>query len=89
MNQVHRTTDACRDAGLPVVDECDCTCGLRGQLVVVTRPGGLEVIWPYHQRCPIHAPRDPDVARQAARPRRRWSRLWAAGTALATRKAGV
>ena len=63
MNQLNRTIDACRDAGLPVIDEHDCTCRLRGRLVVVARAGGLEVIWPYDRRCPTHGLRDPDVPR--------------------------
>ena len=87
--ELNRTIDACRDAGLPVVDERDCTCRLRGRLVVLARAGGLEVIWPYDRRCPIHGLRDPDVPRRAARPRRRRSRSWAAREAWATRKAGA
>ena len=41
-DQLNRTIDACRRAGLPVVDERDCTCGLRGRLVVLARPDGPE-----------------------------------------------
>jgi len=52
--EVSRTIAACRRAGLAVVDEGDCTCRLRGQLVVLARAGGLQVVWPYDQRCPIH-----------------------------------
>ena len=89
MNHLNRTIDACRDAGLPVVDERDCTCGLWGRLVVVARAAGLEIIWPYDWRCPIHGLRDPDAPRQAARPRRRRSRSWAPREASATRKAGA
>jgi hypothetical protein len=89
MNHVNRTIDACRDAGLAVVDEFDCTCKLGGRLVVVARAAGLEVIWPYHRRCPTHGLRDPGLARQAARPRPRRSRSWAARAASATRKAGA
>jgi len=89
MNHLNRTIDAGRDAGLPVVDECDCTCGLRGRLVVLARAAGLEVIWPYDRRCPIHGLRNPDVALPAARPRRRRSRSWAAREAWAMRNAGA
>ena len=87
MNRLNRTIDACRDAGLAVVNERDCTCGLRGRLVVLARAAGLEVIWPYDRRCPNHGLREPDAPRQAARPRRRRSRSWAAREASATRKA--
>jgi hypothetical protein len=45
---------ACRDAGLPVVGPDDCTCRLRGQLVVLASPDELRIVWPYDQRCPIH-----------------------------------
>jgi predicted RNA-binding protein with PUA domain len=55
-DEVNHAIQACRDAGLPVVEPDACTCGLRGQLVVLARPDGLRVVWPYHQRCPIHAP---------------------------------
>jgi hypothetical protein len=58
-HQQRRTIQACRRAGLPVVDDGDCTCGLRGRLVVmIARSGGLEVVWPYDRRCPIHGRRD-------------------------------
>jgi hypothetical protein len=54
-----RAIEACWRAGLAVVDARDCTCGLRGRLVVVARSsGGLEILWPYAERCPIHRPRD-------------------------------
>jgi len=83
MNQLNRTIDACRDAGLPVVNERDCTCGLRGRLIVLARAAGLEVIWSYDRRCLTHDLRDPDAARRAAPPRRRRSRSWAAREASA------
>ena len=89
MNQRNRTIGACRDAGLAVVNERDCTCGLRGRLVVLARAAGLEVIWPYDRRCPTHGLRDPDAPRQAAQPRRRRSRSWTAREAWTTRKAGA
>jgi hypothetical protein len=89
MNQLNRTIDACRDAGLAVVNERDCTCGLCGRLVVLARAAGLEVIWPYDRRCPTHGLRDPEAPRQAARPRRRRSRSWATRDASVTRKSGA
>lgn len=49
-----RTIDACRHAGLPVVDEEDCTCGLDRRLVVLAGPDGLRVLWPYDRPCPVH-----------------------------------
>jgi len=45
---------ACRDAGLPVIDRESCTCGLRGRLVVLAREDGLRVVCPYDQPCPVH-----------------------------------
>lgn len=48
--------DACRRAGLPVIQEQDCTCGLAGRLVVLASPDGLRVIWPYHRPCRVHDP---------------------------------
>ena len=59
-SQVRRAIQACRYAGLPVVHPDDCTCSLSGRLVVLARPDGLKVVWPYEQRCPIHGPRDRD-----------------------------
>ena len=61
-SQIRRAIQACRDAGLPVVDPDDCTCSLSGRLVVLARPDGLKVVWPYEQRCPVHGPRDRDDA---------------------------
>ena len=52
--RVSRAIQACRDAGLPVIDRESCTCGLRGQLVVLARPDGLRVLCPYDQPCPVH-----------------------------------
>jgi hypothetical protein len=89
MTHLNRTIDACRGAGLAVVDERDCTCGLRGRLVVLARAAGLEVIWPYDRRCPTHGLRDPNAPRQAPRPRRRRSGSRAARAASAARKAGA
>lgn len=86
-DQVRRAIQACRCAGLPVVNPDDCTCGLSGQLVVLTGPDGLRLVWPYEQRCPIHSPRDregsqPVTGVRATRPRAR-----AAGEVWAQRKA--
>jgi len=62
-NQDHlkRTIQACRRAGLPVIDGDGCTCSLRGRLVVLARESGLQVVWPYHPHCPIHGPRERDA----------------------------
>jgi hypothetical protein len=52
-DQLGRTIEACRRAGLPVIDDTDCTCRLRGQLVVLARLHALRLVWPYNERCPI------------------------------------
>jgi hypothetical protein len=39
-----RAIEACRRAGLPVVNPGDCTCRLAGRLVVLARAAGLEVV---------------------------------------------
>jgi len=57
---VNRAIQACRQAGLRVVEPGTCTCDLCGQLVVLARPDSLRVVWPYRQRCPIHDPRRRD-----------------------------
>jgi hypothetical protein len=87
-DQLKRTIQACRRAGLPVIYEHDCTCNLRGQLVVLARPDGLQVMWPYEPRCPIHGQERDRPARTVRRPLRR-SRSQAAREAWATRKAGA
>ena len=87
-DQLKRAIDACRRAGLPVVDEADCTCGLRGRLVVLARSDGLRVLWPYDQRCPIHGSRDREGPPPPTRRRQRRSRSQAAIDPWATRKAG-
>ena len=56
-HQTKRAIQACRAAGLPVIDPSDCTCGLDGRLVVLALPDGLRVVWPYDRRCPLHRPR--------------------------------
>jgi len=88
-DQRKRAIDACRRAGLPVVCEADCTCELRGRLVVLARSDGLRVVWPYDGRCPIHGRRGREEPRRAARRRQRQSRSQAARDASATRKAGA
>lgn len=55
--RVSRAIQACRQAGLLVVDPNGCTCGLRGEFVVLARTDGLRVVWPYEKRCPVHGAR--------------------------------
>lgn len=86
-DQVGRAIQACREAGLPVIDPEDCTCGLSGRLVVLTGPEGLRLVWPYEERCPIHGPRDREGSRPVRRPRATRSRSQAARQAWARRKA--
>jgi hypothetical protein len=45
-DRLKRTIDACRRAGLPVIEAKQCTCTLRGRLVVLDGPDGLRVLWP-------------------------------------------
>jgi hypothetical protein len=52
--RVSPAIQACRNAGLPVIDRDSCTCGLGGQLVVLAGPDGLRVVCPYDQPCPVH-----------------------------------
>jgi hypothetical protein len=80
----NRAIEACRAAGLPVIDETDCTCRLRGRLVVVARSGGLQIVWPYDRRCPAHGRGD----REGPWPRQRRSRSQAT-RAWAMPKAGA
>ena len=54
VDDAKRAIRACQHAGLPIVNPGDCTCALRGRLVVEARPRGLRVVWPYEERCPIH-----------------------------------
>jgi hypothetical protein len=70
-DQVKRAIHACRHAGLPVIDPADCACGLRGRLVVLIRPDGLRVLWPYEQRCPIHGLPDSEGSKPAKHVRAR------------------
>jgi hypothetical protein len=53
-DQARRAIRACQHAGLRVVNLGDCTCALRGRLVVLALPHGLRVVWPYEEPCPIH-----------------------------------
>jgi hypothetical protein len=53
-DEAKRAIRACQHAGLRVVIAGDCTCGLRGRLVVLALPQGLRVVWPYEERCAIH-----------------------------------
>ncbi|MFZ0972455.1 MAG: hypothetical protein WAN22_09525 [Solirubrobacteraceae bacterium] len=75
-SQVRRAIQACRSAGLPVVHPDDCTCSLSGRLVVLARPEGLKVVWPYEQRCPIHGPRDGDTSWRHSRALQAARRAW-------------
>ena len=67
--QAKRAIQAYRAAGLPVVDPRDCTCGLPGRLVVLARPDGLRVVWPYDRRCPLHGTGDREGPQPAERVR--------------------
>jgi hypothetical protein len=55
LSQINRAIRACRDAGLPVIDERSCTCRLRGRLVVMRYAHGLRLMWPCSRPCPIHS----------------------------------
>jgi hypothetical protein len=57
-NQLTRAIDACRRAGLPVIHDKQCTCTLRGRLVVLASHDGLRVLWPYDASCPVHSARN-------------------------------
>jgi RecB family endonuclease NucS len=88
-DQLKRTIDACRRAGLPVIEAKQCTCSLRGRLVVLDGPDGLRVLWPYDGRCLVHAPRDREGPMPTGRARQGRSRSPAAPEAWAERKAGA
>ena len=85
-NQVRRAIQACRSAGLPVVNPEDCTCSLSGRLVVLDGPDGLRLVWPYDQRCPIHGLRDRDGSQPVTRVRATRSRSQAARDPWTQRK---
>jgi hypothetical protein len=86
---VTRAIDACRRAGLPVIEAKQCTYGLRGRLVVLDGPDGLRILWPYDGRCPVHGPRDREAPRPTRRPRPNRSRSTATRHASAQRRAGA
>ena len=86
---IGRAVDACRRAGLPVIEAKQCTCSLRGRLVVLDGPDGLRVMWPYDGRCLVHTPRDREGPMPARRPRQGRSRSPAAREAWAERTAGA
>jgi hypothetical protein len=73
-----RAIQACREAGFPVIDPEDCTCGLSGRLVVLAGPDGLRIVWPFEQRCPMHGARDRERLQPVTRVRARRSRSQAA-----------
>lgn len=52
--QHNRAIRACRDAGLPVIDERACTCHMRGMFVVIRAAEGLRLVLPCTRRCPVH-----------------------------------
>jgi hypothetical protein len=75
-DHLNRAVRACRRAGLTVINQHECTCRLRGRLVLLAQPGRLELLWPYRHPCPIHDlaarhPRRVDAGRQEARKRDR------------------
>ena len=84
-SQVRRAIQACRHAGLPVVEPDDCTCGLYGRLVVLAAPDGLRLVWPYDQRCPIHGVRDREGSQPVTRVRAKRSRSQVAAEAWTQR----
>jgi hypothetical protein len=85
---VKRAIEACRAAGLPVVDHDECTCNLRGRLVVLAYAHGLQVVWPYDRCCPIHGVHERERIPATVRSRRIRSRSQAATDALGRRNAG-
>ena len=88
-DQLKRTIEACRRAGLPVIGESDCTCDLHGRLVVLARESGLQVVWPYDLRCPIHGAREREGTAAPVHSRPRRSRSQTAREPWARRKADV
>jgi len=88
-DQPNRTIDACRRAGVAVVEEKQCTCGLRGRLVVLVSPDGLRVLWPYDASCLVHRPGDREGPRPAGRPGSCRSRSQATRERWAEREAGI
>jgi len=76
-DQASRAIRACQRAGLPVISGYECSCRLRGRLVVLAHPGRLEIVWPYCHPCPIHD--------QASRHARRRGKLAASSQAYSDR----
>jgi hypothetical protein len=85
---VKRAIEACRAAGLAVVDRGDRTCDLRGRLVVLAHAHGLQVVWPYDRCCPIHGVHERERIAATVRSRRGRSRSQAATEAMGKQKAG-
>lgn len=88
-DRISRAIQACRQAGLPVVDPDGCTCGLRGQLVVLARLDGLRVEWPYEKRCPLHTSQRRDADQPINHGRSDRPRSEAAREAWTRRKASA
>jgi hypothetical protein len=88
-HQDRRAIRACQFAGLPILEPDDCSCGLCGRLVVLDGPDGLQLVWPYDQRCPVHDPRDRDASRPTAAVGGAPSRLQAATEIWTQPKASV
>jgi hypothetical protein len=86
---IGRTVDACRRAGLPVIQPAQCTCRLRGRLVVLASAHGLEVVWPYDRPCPIHGDQQHERPVRSARSRPGRPRSPAARAGWSARKAGA
>jgi hypothetical protein len=85
---VKRAIEACRAAGLPVVESDECTCNLRGRLVVLAHTHGLHVVWPYDRCCPMQGVHERERIAATVSSRRGRSRSQAATEALGRRKAG-
>lgn len=86
---IRRAVRVCRRAGLPVVDQHDCTCALRGRLVVLARAHGLELIWPYERTCPIHGSDNVARPQPGVRSRRRPARAQTVENSSADRQASM
>jgi hypothetical protein len=88
-DRLNATILACRRAGLPVIDEHDCTCQLAGRLVVLAGPHGLRILWPCDLICAVHGPRDRKRARPAGGTRQHRSPSRAASQVWPTRRVGA
>jgi hypothetical protein len=84
-----RAIEACRRAGVAIVEPAHCICSLHGRLIVLASAHRLEVIWPYDRPCPIHDDQQHErpVRSVRSRPGRPGSRATRAG--WAARKAGA